>query len=316
MHTPVTRSWQAGWCDSLGVNIVTPAAKKRLPLPRRRPAEPDRLYATPRAVAGPEECHFYHAMDIPGHGAMEGEWDLRGKEFHYLGGTDVRGKRVLEFGAASGFLTTYLERSGADVVAYDLSENYSWDIVPFDGVDHQRYDARRKEHMRRLNNGFWLNHTAQGLRAKLVHGTVYDVPAAIGKVDISTFCAILLHLRDPFLALQNAARLTAEKIIVTEAYPAADYHLIPDVLAAPDPKGTELAELSALGDPRMVFLPQHWDKAYPDTWWHLSPAVVQRFLGVLGFERTEVTYHFAPGRGHRTLLHTVVGQRTKPLPEL
>jgi hypothetical protein len=271
------------------------------------------LYAPPRAVKTLTDCYFYHSMDIPGYGEVTGEWDLRGDEYRYLGGVDLAGKRVLELGAASGFLTTYMERQGAEVVAYDLSENHSWDVVPFAGIDTEDLDKTRRAHLRKLNNGFWLNYEAQGLTAKLVHGTVYTVPEEIGEVDVATFASILLHLRDPFLALQTSLRLVKDTVIVTDVYPASEYHLVSDFVDAPDPEGdvTTILPPESHGQTKATFLPQHWDHAYGDTWWHLSPEVIRRYIGVLGFEKTEITYHHAFAGGRRTLLYTVVGRRTR-----
>ena len=62
-------------------------------------------YAEPRAVASLDECYFYHTMDVPGHGTIKGEWDLRGRVDDYLGNFDFSGKRVLDVGAASGILS-------------------------------------------------------------------------------------------------------------------------------------------------------------------------------------------------------------------
>ncbi len=271
------------------------------------------IAARPRAVDSLADCYFYHSMDIPGHGAVKGEWDLRGDEYRYLGGVDLAGKRVLELGAASGFLTTHMEKQGADVVAYDLSEEHSWDVVPFADADLAEFDQVRRDHLRKLNNGFWLNHAAHGLSAKLVHGTVYTVPAEIGEVDVATFASILLHLRDPFLALQTSLRLVKDTVIVTDVYPASEYHLVADLVDAPDPDGDVTTPLpaEAHGQPKATFLPQHWDQLYADTWWHMSPEAVRRYVGVLGFEKTEITYHHAYAGGRRTLLYTVVGQRTR-----
>ena len=269
------------------------------------------LYARPRAVGSPAECYFYHSMDIPGHGEVTGEWDLRGDEHRYLGGVDLSGKRVLELGAASGFLTTYMEGQGADVVAYDLSERHSWDVVPFAGNDLGRFDQVRRDHLRRINNGFWLNHKAHDLSARLVHGTVYTVPEEIGQVDVATFASILLHLRDPFLALQTSLRLVRDMVVVTDVYPASEYHLVGDFVDAPDSEVPTPLPPEAHGQPKATFLPQYWDHAYGDTWWHMSPETIRRYVGVLGFEKTEITYHHAYAGGHRTLLYTVVGHRTR-----
>ncbi|MEE9185219.1 MAG: hypothetical protein V3U39_12205, partial [Acidimicrobiia bacterium] len=79
------------------------------------------VFALPREVTDINECYFYHSMDIPRHGAVDGEWDLREGVTEYLGGVDFAGKRVLEVGTASGFLCFHMESQGAEVVAYDLS---------------------------------------------------------------------------------------------------------------------------------------------------------------------------------------------------
>ena len=34
------------------------------------------FYADPRSVSRIEDCYFYHSMDIPGFGRVEGDWDL------------------------------------------------------------------------------------------------------------------------------------------------------------------------------------------------------------------------------------------------
>src|SRR4051812_37484330 len=80
-------------------------------------------YETPQPVAGVGDCWFYHVMDLPGAGKVGGQWDLRGQVDEYLGGFDFRGKRVLDVGAASGFLTFEMEKRGADVVSFDMKDN-------------------------------------------------------------------------------------------------------------------------------------------------------------------------------------------------
>ena len=87
------------------------------------------VYAEPRTVTDLEECYFYHSMEIPGYGLVEGPWDLRGGVDDYLGGVDLRDKRVLEIGTASGFLCFTMEGRGAEVVASDLSDDHSWDVI-------------------------------------------------------------------------------------------------------------------------------------------------------------------------------------------
>ncbi|MEO7836543.1 MAG: hypothetical protein ABIS21_02740, partial [Acidimicrobiales bacterium] len=68
--------------------------------------EKTELFAEPRIVESPESCFFYHFMDLPGHGPVGDEgWDLRPGIDNYLAGVELAGRRVLEIGPASGFLT-------------------------------------------------------------------------------------------------------------------------------------------------------------------------------------------------------------------
>jgi hypothetical protein len=73
-----------------------------------------------------EDCDFYHTVEIPGRGVVHGQWDLRKHVDDYLGGYCFVGKRVLEIGPASGFLTFEMERRGADVVASKVPDEPGW----------------------------------------------------------------------------------------------------------------------------------------------------------------------------------------------
>ena len=50
----------------------------------------------------------------------------------------------------------------------------------------------------------------------MVYGSIYDIPEEIGPVDVATFGCILLHLQNPFRALERAARLVKDTLIITE----------------------------------------------------------------------------------------------------
>ena len=88
------------------------------------------IFGEPRTDISAADCEFYHVMDLPGYGLTEGQWDLRAGADAYLGGFEFSGKRVLEIGPASGFLTFEMERRGADVVCFDVAEEIGWDFVP------------------------------------------------------------------------------------------------------------------------------------------------------------------------------------------
>src|SRR5262249_40532730 len=146
-------------------------------------------------------------------------------------------------------------------------------------------------HIRQLNNGYWLAHRAFNSKAKVVYGTVYNIPKDIGLVDISVISSVLLHVRDPFLALQNALQLTLDTVIIVERSPEniKDYPDGPYMRFLPEP---------SIIDPR-------------ETWWVLSPGLIKKFLGVLGFDEVEVKHHFQLWQGARLPLYTIVGHRTR-----
>lgn len=271
------------------------------------------VYAAPLVVEDASLCDFYHTMDVPTLGLVDGQWDLRPGLESYLGGVSFGGKRVLELGAADGYVGFEIERRGGDVVGYDLSEDFRWDVVPYARTSHdparRRDDGnwlateeRFKEGIRRLNNAYWLTHRLRGSKAHMVYGTTYDVPATIGEVDIATFGSILLHTRDPFAALASPLRLTRETVVVTEPR---------DRLSLPPVVARTLSVLPRrLRRPAMHFVPDWRTAKDPDGWWSLSPELIVSFVGVLGFERTEVSFHSQLYKGRPRPMFTVVGHRT------
>jgi hypothetical protein len=263
------------------------------------------IYAPPLTVDNPNDCYFYHSIDLPGHGLITGDWDLRANVDDYLGRVDVKGKKVLEVGTANGYLCFEMERRGAEVTGYDLSPAHDWDYVPFNGKVDEDLIVKRKDNIRRLNRAWWLGHRCFNSRARVVYGPVYQIPESIGPVDISTFGAILLHLRDPFLAIQKAANITRETIIVTDLMPSyfsqsptfGRYrlykHLFWQILK-----------------PSMVFMPDPATKSPNDTWWNLPPKTICHFLNMLGFQNQQVLYHTQMYKTHKFQLYTVVGRRS------
>ena len=257
---------------------------------------PETIYATPKVVTDLKDCFFYHTMDLPEYGLVQGHWDLRDKIDEYLGHIDFEGKRVLDVGAASGFLGFHAECMGAEVVAFDSSEDYKMDFIPFAGDDVEQEVLKYKDTIRRLNNSYWLAHRVYGSEAKVVYGTVYNIPDAIWSVDITLIGAILEHLRDPFLALQNALKLTKEKVIVVERF----------FNCKSEEEALEHLELA----PSMLFLPAFLEKVYNLTWWYLPPSIIKEFIKVLGFETTQLTVHSQWSNIEGEVwFYTLVGQR-------
>lgn len=100
---------------------------------------------------------------------------------------DLRGKRVLDVGAASGWNSFEMERRGADVVAVDCVE-------------------------------FEEFHMARKLLGSQVDYRILDVdeltPQSIGRFDYVLFFGVLYHLRHPLLGLERICALTSEAAFV------------------------------------------------------------------------------------------------------
>ena len=253
-------------------------------------ASDEAIYEKPRIVQNIEKCYFYHTIEVPGHGTIVGDWDLRDGISDYLGGINFSGKRALDIGTANGMICFEIERQGGDVIAFDLSKDYSWDLVPYARhKDHEYISHGHRYHIESLNNAYWFCHQCLKSSARVVYGDVYHIPAQIGEVDIIIYGSILLHLRDPFLALQSGTRLAREAVVVT------------DVLRDQAVKSKE---------PYMRFLPDPETLEPKDTWWDLRPEIVARVIKVLGFDDISITYHSQPYKGEMVQLFTVAGWRT------
>ncbi|HSV68817.1 MAG TPA: methyltransferase domain-containing protein [Methylibium sp.] len=260
----------------------------------------DSLYATPILGVRPEDCTFYHRLDIPAlRDTQDWHWDLLGDEARYLGGIDFGGRRVLEVGPANGALSFWMERQGAEVVACDLSPDVaktSWDVLLREGMDLAAVNASMSAVMRGLNNGFWYAHAHHRSQVRLVHATAYDVPPAVGRFDVVTLCAVLLHLRDPLRALEHALGFTDDLLLITDLLP---FHL------SVEERGKPLARF--LPSPKSI--PPHGGV----TWWHVTPALYEQYLDLRGFDivgRSSGRYRHQT-RPHE-LFHLVARRRARP----
>jgi SAM-dependent methyltransferase len=203
---------------------------------------------------------------------------------------------VLDVGPASGFFSFHLERTGADVVAFEIAREVPLDLVPY--ARGQKVDGVR-ESLDRVMNSFWYAHRLFGSRVPVAQGNVYAIPESIGEFDVALVGSVLLHLRDPFLALSQVAKQVRETLIVAEPVgivSASWFHRL----------------LRRSGEPKMMFLPNFRSQGPVATWWTFTPELLARFMAVLGFEQTRTVRHTqrrADGTRHR--FFTVVGQRTR-----
>jgi hypothetical protein len=228
-------------------------------------------------------------MDLPTIGTIEGNWDLRADMEQYFGNIDLKGKRVLDIGAASGTLSLWMEKQGANVISFDLESGADWDLVPYaKWTGYEESQVEYKKLIEKLKNAYWFAHRLTQSKAKVVYGNVYSVPNEIGAVDISVYGCILLHLKNPFSALQSGLKLTRETVIITD----------------------QIRPYLNSQMPIQVFMPDAKEFKIFDVWWYLNPEIIVKMLEVLGFEDTTVSYHQALLNGQKESLYTVVGHRT------
>ena len=215
---------------------------------------------------------------------LPGVWDLRGHESAYLGGVDLAGMRVLELGPATGYLTFYMERMGAEVVSFEAGFDVSIDTLPVKGEDQPGERLRvMQETIDRNHDAWWYLHRTLGSSARFVQGNIYDMPADLGTFDITLVGAILLHLREPWGALSQAARRTTGTMIVTEP--------LQDDL---DPPESNIMRFSPSAEHHLT------------NWWSIYPGAVVSMLVAAGLRRHRDDHAHPtppPGPQHRDRGH-------------
>ncbi|MET0624955.1 MAG: class I SAM-dependent methyltransferase [Pyrinomonadaceae bacterium] len=248
-------------------------------------------YARPRRVESPEGCFFYHTIELPSLGVVHGQWDLRGKFDEYVGGVEVEGKSVLDVGTATGFLSFEAERRGARrVVSFDMSDVRQQTLLPFKDKlyyqDHERWAELYGAEMERWKDAYWLCHRLLGSRAEVVYGSVYDVPASLGRFDVVLVGSVLEHLSDQVSALASISRVTGETMVVV----------------------TPLLET----EERVArFEPLASNPDYDYTWWTYSLGVYREVFKMLGFrvERVTTGEYFYDYAGRWEQRFTIVATR-------
>jgi len=225
--------------------------------------------ASDRAFLQPEHCRFYHTVDLPSGETIEGAWDLRGREKAYLGGVDLKKKRVLEMGPSTGHLTFWMEKQGAEVVGIDAGWDVNIDLLPAPGFETRKLRRDNAKDVSDFSNSWWYLRKQYNSTAKIVYGDIYDLPRDIGKFDVATFGCILLHLRSPIAALEQAARRGPDTIIVTESWTEGADTLMTNTMR-PFPNG---------------------EKGRWVLWWQISAGAVIEMMKILGYGDCTVTEH-------------------------
>jgi SAM-dependent methyltransferase len=224
------------------------------------------LYVEPWPLPDLRDCVWYHTLDLPG-GTVTGEWDLRGRFDDYTGRVDLSGKRVLDIGTASGFLTWEAEKRGAQVVSFDLDHASRQKLLPFREsiymVDRDESERQREVFFNSMKRGYWHCHHVFGSRAQVHYGNIERLPLELGRFDVALLCSVLEHLPDHIQEIASAGAL-------------ADTLVLTGPLAGSDDRRAEFAGFA--GHPEANY-----------SFWRYSIGVYREVFAMLGFSITRVT---------------------------
>jgi tRNA (mo5U34)-methyltransferase len=238
---------------------------------------------------GYEELFWYHTVDLGNGLITPGGYDYRFclDQFHFP--ADMRGLRVLDVGAATGFFSFEFEKRGATVVAHDLP-GYDLDKFPGETQEQTRRkhvellgyhmnlsDERRAQilagqadaEMYRmfLDGPFHFCHRILGSKVQRCYSSLYDLTEEKtgGQFDLVYFGDVLLHTINPLQALAAVARLCRGTLILSQTM-----------------------DSPADGVPAMRYV--GGDEAGKDaiSWWLPNRPCIEQMLRKLGFRTVEV----------------------------
>jgi tRNA (mo5U34)-methyltransferase len=198
---------------------------------------------------------WYHKMPLPGGIVTPGESDTaRGLPRLRLP-ERLDGLSVLDIGAWDGFYSFEAKRRGAARVL--ATDSYSWAGSGWGS-----------------KAGFLLAREALGLEVEDLDLDVMDVsPDRVGTFDVVLLLGVLYHLRDPITAIQRAASVTRQLLIV---------ETVTNLAWLPVPAARLFAG-SELND--------------DDTnWWALNPAALRALLSGAGFQDVRIVYRTSLAR--------------------
>lgn len=215
-------------------------------------------------------------------GAEQG-WDLRGRFDEYIGHVPLEGRTVLDVGAASGFLSFEAEQRGAMVTSFDAGS-----IEDRDDRDLDNLDAI--EEIRMMLAGYDIAHHAFNSKAKIARGSVYRLSKLVPQHEVVIVGQILVHLKDPFSALREAAACCSDTLIIVEGS-----------FDAPMPYAYFAGDVAAT------------------SYWHLSNAMYRDWLGRFGFAIVQESKAFYTCNHSQSLpqheVWTFVARRKELIPE-
>lgn len=216
------------------------------------------------SVRGKDEISahpWYHTIELPDGTVTPGRYDHRPLEPSYGLPRDLSGRRALDVGSGDGYWAFALERRGADVTSLDIETFADVDLPP-------ALHAMFIDHPMNLSfrTGLVIARERLGSKVQLVNRPVYELDAAdVGTFDFVHAGDLLLHLRDPPLALQRMRAVTSGEFLLADLF---------------DPT------LDALGaGPNLTRYRGGWLDAQ---WWAPALSTLTQMVADAGFEDVQV----------------------------
>lgn len=208
---------------------------------------------------------WYHRIDLGDGVVTPGPYDMAPHVASYGLPADMRGLRVLDVGPGNGFFSFEFERRGASaVVALDLPswEAHDWGLAYRNELAEYSAEERARYAETCMRAPFELVRRELGSSVERFEGSVYELSReALGLFDL-VFCAsVLMHLRDPVLALERMRSVCTPgaTLVVSTATAEEDRE---------EPLATFVAEERQCN------------------YWVMNPACLRRMLTFCGFEPT------------------------------
>ncbi len=279
LDNPVTRPLQRRYARKVPGFDSTAARVTREDLERIADADPEARKIVDR-IKG---LTWYHTIDL-GHGVETPGFADHRRQLPMYGLPDsLAGKRCLDIATFDGFFAFEFEKRGADeVVAIDIPKKADVDCPRWLLRDPEGFDLTGT-----MGESFKVAHDILQSKVKRVEKSVYDLdPAVDGMFDLVFISDVLIHLRDPQLAIERAYSVCKGELIVADVYSP---------------------ELEAFGEVPVAQL-----VAPGETWWYQNVASIRQMMVVAGFEPiTEVSRFVLDALGsknHKVVLRGVAAE--------
>jgi tRNA (mo5U34)-methyltransferase len=229
---------------------------------------------SPDLRARVDALHWYHTIELAPGLLTPGFIDTRQGPNSVPLPESLAGLRCLDVGTWDGFWAFELERrAAASVTAIDIDDPAAWDwpaeMRLAGGADSER---RLLDAFKSGAASFELAREALGSTVERQNISVYELnPDVHGMFDFIFLGSLLLHLRDPVLALERVRAVCAGEAVIAETVEAIQSWLRPR---------TPTARFEGVGRP--------W-------WWIPNAAALHQMVRSAGFEIVQRTgVYFLP----------------------